>query len=203
MLTFLTVPRIIAIVLVAIGVLVFLTGCKNQAAVLYPMEVAADSAAQSGTSLLTETPPAIRWQDAQKLSQDLHSADAVFTTMLASIKTGQSPVATDVTAALAVLRIIADDLQTTPRGKALAAQIKTRMAASPGAKKITVSEVIMLIDLAEKLTPVIVEAINEIFGNTGPSVDDCQTLLAKFETDVAALDAAIKAASASGAASPK
>jgi hypothetical protein len=166
----------------------FLTGCANPAAAVYPSIVAADAATLSGTSLVKAG--TINAATAGKLSTDLHVADAVFKNMVASIQAGQPPLATDAAAALTALQAIAADLQTTPQGKAIGARLAARKA-TPGAKSITPGEVITIITLAEELTPVIIQAVNEIFGNPGPTVADCQTALAKFEADLTALDAAV------------
>ena len=153
-----------------------MVGCANQAAQLQPQIIAGDAAAISGKALLAGG--ALSVPSAKKLAIDLHVLDAGFKAALSSIDLNQPPAATVTAQLLASLDAIARDLQTSSKAQGI------KKSLSPIAA-------IQLIDLIVQLTPSVINEFNLLFSGSSITSADCHTALAKFEADLALLDAAL------------
>jgi hypothetical protein len=180
------------ILVIVVALCLALSGCANQQAVtIYPAAVASDAAARTVSALYTAG--SINVSTAKKLSTDLHVADAVLKSMLNSAQSGQPLLVADAQALLTALTAISTDMQGNGFPQLPAARLAQLKSSQAKPKRdISISDIIMIINLAEALYVDISPAINNALVNQSPTLADAAAMVKTFETNLATLDAAIK-----------
>ena len=187
----------VAKVLIVGACVALATGCANQAAVVHPAIIAADTITITAGVLYRNK--SINQPTAHKIGVDLDGANAVFTPLCTNLSAGTIASTTDIQAVTTLLNVLEVDITgNSPQALALKAKahaMRMRIAAKASISPTEVEQIInILMEAAQIAIDVVPQVWNEIeIIANGDTVTpaDCQTALAKFQADLAAYHALV------------